>query len=342
MGGADAVDAVAVGAQVRALRQAAGLSQGELAARAGISRQAVGACEAGTNLPRVDAALALARALDTTVEALLSPPPPEPLHVLGGELAHGRPVRAARVGHHTVCVPLLDVADGEVWAAPDGRMDDGRLVLAEDARLQAFVVVGCDPALGPLRDLAPSDGPGSLLPVSASSGAARLALTVGRAHAAIVHDLGPTEATDEDGVHRLPLATWSTGVAAAPDTAVGLLADAVAGHGPVVQREAGAGAQRAFERAVLRAGGRVPPGPRAVGHLDAARQALATGLPAVTIEPVARMLGLTFRPLETHHVEIRIDAAAVDHPGARVLGELVSSARLRGRLAAFAGYELAA
>jgi DNA-binding XRE family transcriptional regulator len=342
MAGGEGIDAAAVGAQVRALRRAAGLSQAALAAKAGVSRQAVGACEAGTHLPRVDAAVALARALDTTVEALLQPPPATPLHVLGAALHDGQPVRAARVAHHTVCVPLLGAADGEIWSAPDGVVRGGALDLADDADMQAFVLAGCDPALGALHDLAPATGAGSLLPVAASSGAAKLALTVGRAHAAIVHDRDPTAPADDTRVHRLPLATWSTGIAAPPDAPAGHLVDALHGSTEVVQREAGAGAQQAFERAVERAGGRVPPGPRAVGHLDAARRSLATGRPAVTIEPIARSLGLTFRPLETHRVEIWIDAAAADHPGARVLGELVSSARLRARLAAFAGYEVAA
>ena len=60
--------------RLRALRLQAGLTQGELAARAGVSRQLVAAVEAGRNVPAVDAAVALARALGTTVEELFGEP----------------------------------------------------------------------------------------------------------------------------------------------------------------------------------------------------------------------------------------------------------------------------
>jgi DNA-binding XRE family transcriptional regulator len=55
---------------VRAARIAHSLSQSELAKRAGISRQALGAIESTTYLPSVSVALALARELGATVEAL--------------------------------------------------------------------------------------------------------------------------------------------------------------------------------------------------------------------------------------------------------------------------------
>ena len=60
----------------------------------------------------------------------------------------------------------------------------------------------------------------------------------------------------------------------------------------------------------------------------------------MTIEPVAAALELDFHALETHAVEVWIDATAVDHAGARVLGELLGSARLRAHLAVLPGYEL--
>jgi DNA-binding XRE family transcriptional regulator len=57
---------------VRESRLAAGMTQAELAARAGVSRQLVAAVEAGRHAPAVDAALGIARALGTTVEELFS------------------------------------------------------------------------------------------------------------------------------------------------------------------------------------------------------------------------------------------------------------------------------
>jgi transcriptional regulator with XRE-family HTH domain len=334
-------DVESVGRRVRRRRRALGLSQDELAARAGISRQAVGALEAGKHLPRVDAAIGLARALGSTVEDLLAVGPPRALTVLGGNLPEGRAVRASRVGDHTVVVPLPTTADGESWPVPDAVVADGRVEVLEDADLDGFVVVGCDPALGLLAGLAPPRGPGRILPVLASSAAARLALTTGRAHAAVVHDTRPPTPRQPDRIHRLPLAVWRTGLAA-PRALADRLTEALAGAGPVVQREAGAAAQLAFERAIGAAGVTPPPGPLAAGHLDAARRAEQLGCAAVTIEPLATALDLAFHPLETHAVELWIDGTAVDHPGARVLGELLGSARLRRRLAVLPGYQVAA
>jgi putative transcriptional regulator len=58
---------------VRAARQAAGLTQAELATDVGVSRQTVVAVEAGDYAPSVYLALSLATRLATTVEALFDP-----------------------------------------------------------------------------------------------------------------------------------------------------------------------------------------------------------------------------------------------------------------------------
>jgi DNA-binding XRE family transcriptional regulator len=332
-------DATDVGARVRRRRHGRGLSQDELARRADVSRQALGALEAGRHLPRVDAAIRLARALGTTVEELLAVGLPHAVHVLGAPVVGG-PVRATRVADHTVVVPLPTPADGETFAPPDAVVRHGRVELLDGADLDGFLVVGCDPVLGVLSGLAPGRGPGRLVPVVASSAAARLALTTGRAHAGVVHDVAPPELRRPAAVHRLPLATWRTGLAAPADAAEALVA-AATGRGTVVQRDPGAAAQTAYERALAAAGvHHLPEGPLATGHLDAARRATELGVAAVTIEPVAAALGLRFHPLETHAVELWIASDATDHPGARVVGELLTSARLRSRLTALPGYEL--
>lgn len=335
------MDAAAIGRRVRRLRRGLGLSQVELAERAGVSRQALGALESGRHLPRVDAAVALAGALGTTVEDLLAVGPPRALHVLGAPLGDGQAVRVVRVGDHHVCLPSPGADDGEVWAAPDAVVVDGRLDLLPGAEVDGLLVAGCDPALGVLSGLGPTRGAGRIVVAAASSAAARLALVTGRAHAAVVHDHEVAAPDRPERVHRLALATWRTGLAA-PAGADAAIDAALAAEGPVVQRDAGAAAQAAYERA-LAADGLVPPaGPLASGHLDAARHATATGIAAVTIEPVARALGLTFRPLETHRVEIWIDAGAADHPGALAMGELLGSARLRRRLGVLPGYDVEA
>jgi putative transcriptional regulator len=54
--------------EVRSLREARGLSQGELAARLGVSRQTVNSIETGRYLPSLPLALAVARFFRKPVE----------------------------------------------------------------------------------------------------------------------------------------------------------------------------------------------------------------------------------------------------------------------------------
>lgn len=55
---------------LKAVRQEAGLTQGELAERAGVSRKTVNTIENGVFTPSVTVALTLARALDVPLEQL--------------------------------------------------------------------------------------------------------------------------------------------------------------------------------------------------------------------------------------------------------------------------------
>lgn len=56
--------------RLKAVRTAAGLTQADLAERAGVSRKTVNTVENGVFVPSTLLALSLARALDTTVEHL--------------------------------------------------------------------------------------------------------------------------------------------------------------------------------------------------------------------------------------------------------------------------------
>lgn len=330
----------AVGAKVRRLREAAGYSQAGLAGAAGMSRQALGALEAGRHLPRVDTALALATALRTTVEQLLAPDPQCPESVTGAALDEGVPVRLGRVGDRLIGVPVPVSGGGESLAPPDGVVRGGVAELFDGADAEGLVLVGCDPVLGLLAALAPQ-GSGRLLVVPGTSATARAALRTGRAHAALVHGAGAVGPVPGSW-RRLRVASWRTGLAAPPG-ARSVLHDALAGRGPIVQRDAGAAAQTAYLDELGRRGCPPPP-PHSIasGHLDAGRRAAEVGAAAVTIEPVARALGLEFHALETHAVEIWLAAEAADHPGALSLGETLASAAFRTRVRAFAGYELEA
>ena len=334
---------MAFGDRVRRLRLAAGWSQDELARRAGVTRQLVGAVEAGRHIPRLDAGLALARALGTSAEALALPEHTEVTGVLG-PLRIGERVWLGRVGDRLVAAPVPSIGDD--WAAADAIVGANGVEYLPGAEL-GIVLVGCEPAMGLAARLLEAHRGGRVLPVLASSEAARDALAAGRAHGAVVH--GPAETLDALAAqHRAThgplvrhrLAGWQVGLAAPPDARRTWWREVLAGRRTVIQREPGAGSQVALERAVAAAGGATPPGPRVAGHLEAARLAALEGRAAVTIEPAALAAGLAFHPLERHAAELWIALDWADHPTLVRFGDVLTSAAFQRRLAAIGGYDL--
>jgi len=138
---------------LRERRLECGITQVELAARAGVSRQLVAAVEAGRNVPAVDAALRLAGALATSVEELFPEDPQEPHAALGGRLRNGAPLRVGRVGDHLVAAELADHGiAGAGWAKPDGVMDAGKLNLFPGAQPAGVVIADAiQPSASPRR-----------------------------------------------------------------------------------------------------------------------------------------------------------------------------------------------
>ena len=70
-------DVVAISYLVREARKRAGLTQAELARRAGVARSTVGRIEAGTQMPSTDLAERLVRAAGFEIRASLGEPDPE-------------------------------------------------------------------------------------------------------------------------------------------------------------------------------------------------------------------------------------------------------------------------
>ena len=182
-GTASGLGAGGSGMRLRLARQARGFSQQQLAGMAAVSRQAVSAVEAGHSDPSLRVALAVARALGTTVEQLFGPgelPPPVdawPVAPLGQE---GARVTLAPMGEAFVALPLAGAtaagagflpaggvaggpgtgrpaaggpaAGGFVTGEPAGRADGPRLRQARQVRpigppRPTLVVAGCDPAM---------------------------------------------------------------------------------------------------------------------------------------------------------------------------------------------------
>jgi DNA-binding XRE family transcriptional regulator len=326
---------------LRKHRSQAGLTQGQLAERADVSRQLVAAVEAGRNVPAVDAALRLAQALGTSVEELFAREPVEPLAALGRVIAPGSAVRVGRVGERLVTAELADhgVA-GAGWARADGVLDADGLRLFPGASPAGVVVAGCDPALGVAEMMLDGLGSRSLLALSAPTGVALSALRNGRVHAAVVHGVQAELPAPPVAVTRWHLAYWQVGLAFAPELGRPSLATVLGAGVTVAQRDRAAASQQAFDRALRTAGVAPPDGPRASGHLDAARIAATTRGAGVTTEAAARAFGLSFLPLEDHAVQIWVAERWADHPGVDALGELLAGRGFSERVAQFGGYDL--
>lgn len=158
--------------RLRSLRLAKGLTQAELAGKAGITRQAVYAIEANQYLPTTAVALRLADALDRRVEDLFS------LVATGeaieGDLIGSPPtgatdssrarVKVAKVGDRLVVRPVADLGDALCYAvSADGLIMEPidatqrssrergkvrvRLLRDRPAIEGEIAVAGCDPAV---------------------------------------------------------------------------------------------------------------------------------------------------------------------------------------------------
>lgn len=319
--------------RLRRYRESAGLTQAELADRAGVSRQLIGAAESGRNLPRVDAAVAVAAALNMAVETLFGTGS-LPTDVITGEVpSDGALLRVGRVGSHLVTAGAHGGSRG--WGPADGQFENGVFVPFIDLR-DGLVVAGCEPGLEVLEGTLRQSG-AAALSVMASSAAAIDALRAGRVHAAVVHGPALARAAEVPGTVRIRLASWEVGLAGAPDAEQGWVDEALSGRLPVAQREPGAGVQQTFMTAVATSD---VPGPRVRTHLEAAACASLAGIPAVTIEPAALAVGARFHALGYHDTELWIDEQWKTDPAVVEALDVITSRVFRLRLLTAGGYDL--
>ena len=282
-----------VASPLREARVAAGLSQAALAAAADISRQGVGAIEAGLHRPSVDAALGIARAVGRSVEELFGMEPSHVERVGGGQLPEGSAVLAARVGDRVVYAAASDVLAYEGWPWANAVIQGGRPQLLPGADLDGLVVMGCDPAIGSLGAMLPSAGPRGLIALSGSTRTALEAMRRGQVHGALVHNRRGRLPVPPPGALRLHVARWRVGIANRGRRARSM-SEICERRARVVQRETGASSQKAFLTAVAAHGGPALDGPIASGHVEVAREVAAGAAAGVTMEPAAVQFGLAF------------------------------------------------
>ena len=148
------------------------LSQGGLAARAGVSRQAYAAVESGKSAPSTELALRLSRALATQVDLLFSladePPPAMQAELMevpedypAGTSPGPRRARIWRVGGRLLARPVwgpsvapqsLLNTEGVILSPPQDRRRVAVQPFDDEAlEVPALAVLGCDPAVALLE-----------------------------------------------------------------------------------------------------------------------------------------------------------------------------------------------
>ena len=312
--------------RLEAARTDRGLSQRELAQAAGMTRQGVGAIESGRSQPSVGFALALARALGTTVEELFgrvddAPAPPARVAVA---VIGGRAVRHALDQDHLAIEPA-------------------------GTSVPNVFIGGCDLAVGLLsrHAMARSRHVRALwLPMT--NRAAIEALGQGRLHAAVVHgDLTPRQTRRLSDCARYEVATTQAGWLLAHDNPLGLrgAADLPRRNARLANRPAGAAARRLLDEHLRRA----ELDPRNVagynrvvaGQLDAGR-AIAQGFAdaAVGMASVARVFDLAFIPLRDERCSLLIPRGSLSTPEVRALLDALNAAPYRRDLQALGSYDV--
>ncbi len=329
--------------RVRELRKARGQSLSALAARIGLSRQALTAVEGGRATPSTAVALRLAQALGCTVEELFQ----LPADLGSSDERPGTRLVLGRVGlswaPHRLSPTSPQAADAMV--GQDGRIEP----LVDPAGLRDKVLIaGCAPVLGTLSARAGRAGRSSSW-LYAPSGQALRWLAEGRVHVAGMHlaQRDRPERHEEllrallpaEDIVLVSLLSWRQGLALAPGNPLGLhaISDIDEGH-RVAQRQAGSGAQGVLEAALQ---GRSSSGPSVRSHLEAA-QALRLGAAdaAVLIEPVAEACGLPFSPLSEERFDLALRREHLEHPGIVALLSELSSLGFRREVAGMGAYDL--
>jgi putative molybdopterin biosynthesis protein len=350
-------------------RIAHSLTQIELARRARISRQALGAIESGVYQPGVTVALRLARELGETVENLFGSETGETSQRVsagwtGDEspMCHRQHVALARVGGKLVAVeqPAAQLAlapfSGVIRHAMRRRAEVSTF-LSRDEIDSTLLIAGCDPAVAIMGNwLARRRSAVHIVAVQCSSTRALEALVIGQVHAAGVHLRDPksgeynlAQIKRSLGRRRatvVTFASWELGLATAAENPhkIGSAADLVRTGLKIVNREAGSGARLALDEGLAELGLH---GNRIVGyqnelagHLEVAA-AIASGQAdtGVTIRVAAEVFGLSFIPLREERYDLVIPDQELGSTQVKVMLDALSSRRFAREIGDFCLYE---
>ncbi len=345
---------------VRELRESRRWSQAQLAARSALTRQSIGAIEAGRAVPGVDVALRLASALSCSVETLFSSHTATRLSAEADTPAHIGRVALARLHGRWVAYPLSTqlhlAADGLATRQRGSRVTVETIRPLEMAR-ETIVLMGCAAGLGLLSDrLNAHGGVGRFLWFSRSSSDALGALAARRTHIAGVHLVdgasGEANLTDvgrsirDESVAVITLGSWEAGLVLASDQAgrIRAVADLTRRGLRLALREPGSGARRLLDRELERAG--IPLSSlRALnapleGHLDVARAiALGAADAGIATRDAALSFDLPFVALAEERYDLVIPLQHLEQPSVQRLLDAMTAGPFRRELSAL-GYDM--
>jgi molybdate-binding protein/DNA-binding XRE family transcriptional regulator len=360
---------------LRSARVEARLSQGELAAMAGVTRQAIGAIESGKTAPTLSVALRLARALGRSVDELfrlVDELPTTRALVAGssGPSALGARVFAAEIDGQVVARPLVG-SSGAVLALPraNGLLADLAADVGTDASGtvellgdpdglgRSVVAVGCDPATSILADHLHRRHPRfELAWFGGNSLQALRSVARGEAHVAGCHllDVASGEYNAPfarrvlgDDVSLVSFAMWEQGLLVVPGNPLSIrdAADLARQDVRLANREQGSGARALLDQRL--AEGAIPAsrvrGYTAIVHSHlAAAEAVAAGLAdcAVGVRAAAQALGLGFVPWARERYDLVVPSRYLDLAPIQALLETLTSPLFRLEIEALGGYDV--
>lgn len=332
--------------RVRECRAATGLTQAELAERAGISRTTVTAIEARRTVPSVAAALALAKALETTVEILFGrrdsadrpsawawDPPEKPRTFWAAEV-NGQPWL-----YPAESSPMLT-------PLPDGMVAcESSLPAVSSTAKETLVIAGCDPAAGLLASEYSRATGMRMLVIPRSSRQALDLLQQGKVHIAGLHLSTEDEPernsqlvrdTLGSGFELLRIACWQEGIATAPTLGVKSVRGALRSKLRWIGREPGSGARQCLDRLM---GNR--PGPRHLArHHRGVAEAVQNGWAdaGICVQLTCMEAGLGFLPVQEEPYDVCIPRALLDDRRVQALLRVVRSKAYRTLLGQLPGY----
>ena len=346
---------------VKEAREQRGMSQVDLAASAKLTRQTIGAIEAGRATPSVEVALRLAKILERSVEELFDHAPAADTVVAEAArpFVPGRLALAHIAGRwvaHSLQRDGLRVAADAIAAKKGAKKVRADLLRAASEARDNTLIAGCAAALGLLTDrVSAQRGAGRFVALSCSSTAALEALARNHVHVAGVHlvDAKSGDANVAD-VRRIvgktpivlvTLARWEMGLVIAPGQLQRIRGPAdLARRGVrVAVREVGSGARRLLE-SQLRAHGlaKVSALPGALltnGHLEVAQSvAIGAADTGIATRDAAISFGLPFIPLSEERYDLALRAEDEDDPRIQRLLDTLSTQPFRRELVAL-GYD---